>query len=568
MVSIRQISLCAALLAGLIPAQASVQSQAQAAAAVKKPAAQPRAVAEMRPLGGIVLLRPDLVVSLSSDSRATAGTNILVTVKVTNKGTVKAIGTSEGPVDKAYMVDLVWSADSNIPARTAIQPGYQGLTKDDFVEDMLVLGGRISNTTSIPPGGSVTYNLPAYVPKKTQPGTYWLGAYADSLAHVAESKETNNTTGSKVLVGTLLGSTTTVPAGVDYWVMPWAVGGTPLYSIKGTGLTDYTDGLSGRAMIDAPFGGRLGFRHGYDSRIPTPQLYYYRWQYRPIGGSWQEFSESIGAHYVRKVGMAVSFPVYPLGPKNVGGMNLYEFRPHVPPSEAGADISWPATDWFGDIYSGLLNSTALPEGSYQFKLELYNQSGVKVLPDAATFRFIAPTGTTADGTVNTVQAPAASIEDGGYIFTLHLDNRSCSAVIDAPVLGGGSATDACGFLLYDPAMVATADAAKIRLAFHATHPANFALFSYKVIRATTNVVDLAGEVSAAAAGAFTGDGAGNFSGRLTRTELLDACSLPAGKGKGAFAEVLHVLPKATTGWSQRITAYDAYTVRAFALAPK
>jgi hypothetical protein len=570
MVSIRQLSLCAILLAGLMPIQTSAQTHAQVDEAVKMTVEQVKPGTELRPQAGIIILRPDLVVSLSSVSKATAGTDLQVTVKVTNQGTAKAIGTSEGPADKAYMVDLVWSADSNIPAKTAIQPGYQGLTKDDFVEDMLVLGGRISNTKSIPPGGSVTYTLPAYVPKKIQPGTYWLGAYVDSLSRVAEFKETNNTTSTKVLIGTAQGSNTTVPAGVDYWVMPWKVGGTPLFNIKPTGLTDYTDSLSGRAMINAPFGGHLGFRHGYDSRLPTPQLYYYRWQYRPAsGGAWQEFSETIGAHYVRTVGAEVSFPVYLLGPKNIGGKNLYEFRPPAPPKEMGAVTVWPVTDWFGDIYSGLLNSTALPEGTYQFKLEIYNQIGKKVLPGASTFRFIAPAGEAADGTVSTVPAPLASIDDGGYLFTLHLDNRRTGAVIDAPTLGGGAATDACGFLTYDPLIAATTPGAGIRLAFHATHPANFAVFTYDVIRAASNVIDLTGEVSAAMVGTFTGDGSGNFSGNPTRTELLTSeCSLPAEKGRGAFAEVLSVLPKATTGWSQRITAYDAYAVRAFALAPK
>ena len=145
---------------------------------------------------------------------------------------------------------------------------------------------------------------------------------------------------------------------------------------------------------------------------------------------------------------------------------------------------------------------------------------------------------------------------------MRLDNRSTNAVIDPPTLGGGSATDACGFLLYDPATAATADAAKIRLAFHATHPANFAVFTFDVIRATTNVIDLAEEITAATAGGFTGDGTGNFSSLMPRTQLLGTCP------KGAFSEVLHVLPKATTGWGQRISAYDGYAVRAFALAPQ
>ncbi len=307
--------------------------------------------------GGILLPRPDLVVSLSCDTKATAGDNLPVVVTVTNKGNVKALGTSEGPANKAYMVDLVWSSDSVIPVKSAVQPVTQGLTKDDFVEDMLVLGGRISNTQSILPGKSVTYKLPVYVPRNMQPGVYWLGAYVDSQGHVMERRENNNTASTKVSVGTLQGTNTVVPPGGDFWVMPWAVGNTPLYKIKPSGMIDYADGLSGKVMNDAPFGGSLGFRHGYDNRLPTPQFSYYRWLYRPApGGSWQEFSETIGAHYVRQVGLAVSYPVYVLGPKNVAGKNLYEFRPHKPPAEPGAVTSWPATDWFGDIYSGKLHA--------------------------------------------------------------------------------------------------------------------------------------------------------------------------------------------------------------------
>jgi hypothetical protein len=510
-----------------------------------------------------IFRRPDLVVSISADAKAAAGTDLPVTVTVTNKGTIKALGTSEGPVDKAYMVDLVWSVDSDIPATTAVHPVYQGLTKDDFVEDALVTGGRISNTKSIAPGASVTYELAAYVPKGIEPGTYWLGAYADSIERLAESNETNNTTARQVSVGTAPGTANTVPPGVDFWVLPWAVGNTPLYKIKPTGLTDYTDGLSGRAMRDAPFGARLGFRSGYDSRLPTAKLAYYRWQYRPVGGAWTEFTETIGAHYERKEGSKVTFPVYVLGPKPVNGNNLYEFRPKKPPfSEPGVTFSWPATDWFGDIYSGLLNTSSLPAGDYEFKLEVYDEDGTLVMPGATSFRFLVPTSTAADGTVVTAAAPPAAIAGGGYVFRLHIDNRRTAAAIDAPALAGGSATDDCGFLLYDKALAPTDADARIRLAFHATHPADHAVFAFDVRRATTPVIDVDAEVSAAAAGGFVGDGSGNFSASLLRTQLLGGCE------KAAFAEVLSVLPKATTGWGQRITAYDAYAVRAFALAPQ
>ena len=295
-----------------------------------------RGVIPIRPM----LRRPDLVVSISATPKAAAGTDLPVTVTVTNKGTIKTLGTAEGPVNRAYMVDLVWSLDSNIPAETAVQPAYQGLTKDDFVEDMLIMGGRISNTKSIAPGASVTYTLAAYVPKGIAPGTYWLGAYADSIERVAESNEANNTTARQVAIGTAPGTANTLPPGVDYWIMPWAVGNTPLYKIKASGFTDYTDGLSGRAMTDAPFGARLGFRSGYDSRLPTAKLAYYRWQYRPVGGAWTEFTETIGTHYERKEGSKVTFPVYVLGPKPVNGNILYEFRPKKPPfSEPGVTFS-------------------------------------------------------------------------------------------------------------------------------------------------------------------------------------------------------------------------------------
>ena len=549
----------------LVASPAGAQSPAPAARR-PMPSTLPHATIHLPPL---VILKPDLVVSLSAADKAGPGDKLPVKVTVTNKGAVKAIGTSEGPASKAYMVDLVWSADSVIPEKTAVQPVYQGLTKEDFVEDMLVLGGRISNTQSIPPGGSVTYTLPAYVPKNIAPGTYWLGAYVDSIGHVAESNEANNTTSTKVLIGAATTVTPSLPAGTDYWVMPWAVGGTPLYDIKATGLTDYTDGLSGRLMANAPFGGHLGFRHGYDSRLPTHALYYYRWLYQRVGSpGWQEFSETIGAHYEHRVGANVSFPVYVLGPRVVNGMNLYEFRPHAPPPAGpGAVNAWPATDWFGDIYSGRLNTKVLPEGTYRFKLEVYNETG-HIVPPGAAFRFLKPTGTGAGGTVNTVVAPAASIDGDGYVLTLHIDNRSTGAVIDAPLLGGTAVTDACGFLLYDPAVNPNLAAARVRLAFHATHPANFAVFRFETVRATTHVFDIREEVAAAAAAPFAGDGNGNFTANLNRNALLGTCAAPVGKGKGAFSEVLHVLAKATTGWHQRITAYDAYTVRAFALAPK
>jgi hypothetical protein len=347
--------------------------------------------------------------------------------------------------------------------------------------------------------------------------------------------------------------------------MTYAVGGTPLYNIKDSGLTDYTDWMSDIEMVDAPFGGRLGFRHGYDGRIPTDGIKYYRWLYKHESETeWHEFNESVGVHYVKEEEGRITFPVYMLGPRGVNGMNLYEFKPHEAPEECTgwwifrtcANTYWPATDWFGDIYSGFLNSEAISDGRYEIKLEIYDKDGNLVMPDGTTFTFIVPAGVDTDGTVLTREASSTEIDNGSFVFTLHIDNRKCNATIDAPTIDTTSVADECGFLRYEPT-----DNATVHIAFHATHPDNFAMFNFYIVRGTEGVTSASGEVSAYSAGVYSGDGNGNFEHDFSRGELLGTCS------EAAFSENLRVYAKATNGWGHRINRLDAYAVRAFALAP-
>ena len=119
--------------------------------------------------------------------------------------------------------------------------------------------------------------------------------------------------------------------GVDatgVWIMPYGVGGTPLYRIKPTGLTDYNDGP--RSMIDAPFGGHLGFRLGRANVIPTADLYYYRFQYRHESDpGWSDFSQTVRVHYqLESPGNPPVFPTLVLGPHDIAGKKLYRFQPH------------------------------------------------------------------------------------------------------------------------------------------------------------------------------------------------------------------------------------------------
>lgn len=351
------------------------------------------------------------------------------------------------------------------------------------------------------------------------------------------------------------------------WVMPYGVGGTSLERIDALGLTDYG------SVVDAPFGGYLGFRHGAASSIPTPDITYYRWLYSHENETgWHEFTRPVVVHYVKEVpGLPPSFPTLRLGPDVVNGMNLYQFKPHTAPAVPGATTYWPTSGFLGDIYSGFLDTEGahLAPGRYKIRLEIYNSAGSQVFPGPMSFRFVVPIGTDSDGTILTEEAQIVrpgSVIAGGFEFSLHIDNRPCNASIDEPTIGLVGAGD-CGFLRYDPY-----DPTPVHVAFHATHPDNFALFSFKIVRGphvvgvTTVSYEEVSAFSAGVSGAYapySGDGLGNFEREFSREELLGPCEPEA-----AFSANLYVYAKATTGWGYRISKLDASAVRAFALTPE
>ncbi len=105
----------------------------------------------------------------------------------------------------------------------------------------------------------------------------------------------------------------------------------------------------------------------------------------------------------------------------------------------------------------------------------------------------------------------------------------------------------------------------VRIAFRAHHPHGHGRFTFSMVRGATPVgVASLGltEVDAAAAGAYSGDTLGEFWADFAVGDLLGTCD------NAAFAEHLYVRAKATTGWGQRISLYDASDLRAFALAKK
>ncbi len=115
--------------------------------------------------------------------------NCKVTVK--NIGSAKAIGTLDDPA-KGYMVDLVLSTDASAPIAFAVVPNPY-----EYQEDMLVIGGRYSNTKTLAPGQEDTYlesfPMPKVIAKPCQLGYVAIGAIADPGKKVAETNENDNT---------------------------------------------------------------------------------------------------------------------------------------------------------------------------------------------------------------------------------------------------------------------------------------------------------------------------------------------------------------------------------------
>lgn len=135
------------------------------------------------------IARPDLMVHLQAPHVAFAGQDIspLLRLFARNIGAAPAPGTN-GVINPAngYMIDVVLSRDGNVPAGFAV-------FSPNFVEDVLLRGGRRSNTADLAPGATRVYPGQGVIPADTPNGNYFLCARIDPGNRVAESNELNNT---------------------------------------------------------------------------------------------------------------------------------------------------------------------------------------------------------------------------------------------------------------------------------------------------------------------------------------------------------------------------------------
>lgn len=372
-----------------------------------------------------------------------------------------------------------------------------------------------------------------------------------------------------------------LPEDVDLWVMPYAVGNSPIWGdnamgsapngwVRTDGTMNYNIGGFG-TITNAPFGGTIGFQMNHDAVLPIPQMKYYRWSYRKQGASqWTSMNVTITRRYVKEEPSSdISFPAYVLGPKTVNGTpNLFEFRPHNPPAPdasdpAGTVTYWPVNAFFGDIYAAILNTNTLPPnvasaaGVYDIKLEVFNENGQLVAPNTV-FDFVVPESRTSTNII-TREAENTELDVTGFVFHLHIDNNNTHAGITPVRIGSVAQADKCGFLYYD-----IGDQVTIR--FNAEHPNDHAFFNFYVKRGSSNlsITSARDDVGTTPVGAYNLVG-GGYQSNFSVLSLMTDNSVPPHCRNAAFVESLRVYAKATNGVS-RLHVYDRSALLPFALA--
>jgi hypothetical protein len=341
-----------------------------------------------------------------------------------------------------------------------------------------------------------------------------------------------------------------------------------------------------------PFGGKPSLYMGFGSSLPNNSIYHYRWSYKqikdadlndvsdsfkplePIGGTVNkgyqfEYTDSNGD--IQSAPNSVKLGPFTVGPND----NLYIIPPERP-NMAPFNAPETSPDWHEQtdnmftmhFDSATLKNGALPggDGLYEFKLELFDQAG-NLLSNVPKSTFKVPDFDNAGFSVNAPDAlliNTSATTASAFKVLMRFDNGQCQGeIFTVEVNGAPASLDCCGFAKYKPGGVE----ADLSLSFEATHPNNFAVFSFGVVRGTCDEV-----LSSANANGMVIDDAmgyvltsGVYEKHLTPAALLGECYLN-GTGKAAFAQNLYVTAMATDGHSRQSNK-DAGDVAAFALEP-
>lgn len=267
------------------------------------------------------------------------------------------------------------------------------------------------------------------------------------------------------------------------------IGYVPFDKIGATGLATTDPGYFYH-VVGAPFGGTLPVMLNFERAAIDGAAYYrVRIDGIPRNDVWTDYKWT-GLQYV----------LQNLGPVSVGGQaNFYPVRPL-------AELFL----WMNPSLGMLLNSTTLADGLHSLVVEFTNAMG--------------------------------AVTESSPPVTLMINNRRCIGTLAQPTINSIPADTICGLLHYG----LPNNLFPVTMAFTATHPANYATYSFALIKAATQILSTGGNVPG---------------GQVQQTvaNLLGTCTT------AAFAESLYVATTIQNGWGRQ-SQYDASAMLAFALS--
>ena len=336
---------------------------------------------------------------------------------------------------------------------------------------------------------------------------------------------------------------------------------------------------------ESPFGATLEPRVDFGSGLKPAGITHYRWRYRPLGSvlesDWISLTDDVFRHYKEVPAGPLAPTIYKsarVGPDPaISGGHFFEVEPALP---AGGE-DWEVLDEGYDLASAYWNTTLVPDGKYELKLELFRVAGgvatrVDLTTEGVGVNEIDDPAPLTSSTYVAVPATGDRllIQGGhvvGFRLVIHVDNRRCFGTIDSVSVAPGNNDTKCGFLEYGTSADAT-------VVFRASHPGNYATFAFNVSRVATPIssASASGLVDDGSANGFTRSG-DQFIKSIAVTALLNEGVVPPDTPciRAAFGESLAVYALATNGYG-RLSGYDAPNagppsgqigLRAFAITP-
>ena len=330
----------------------------------------------------------------------------------------------------------------------------------------------------------------------------------------------------------------------------------------------------------SPFGETLEPRVDFGTGLKPAGITHYRWSYRTLGAisdlDWLPLQDQVTRHYRETTapGDPAIYKSVTVGPDPAVPGYFFQVDPALP---AGGE-KFEVLDERIDLASARWDTTKVADGSYELKLELFRLVGtvmtrVDLTAEGVTLSQIIDPAPLSSGTYVTQLASGDRLlSQGGHTvgfrLVLSVDNRVCHGTIDSVTVAPGHNDTKCGFLEYDPGALAT-------IAFHASHPANFASFGFSTVRVALGLpsASTSGLVDDPSANGF-GRSGDMFSKAVAVSLLLSEGVIPPETPciRAAFAESLHVYALATNGYG-RLSYLDApqglgeIALRGFALTP-